>query len=38
MTLNEISGGSMDTEKNDWHVKPMGSPSSMPDTIVIPDA
>src|SRR5579864_3115051 len=35
---NATSGGSSETLKNDWQVRPTGSSPSIPVTITIPDA
>ena len=36
-TSSRIIGGSSDSEWNDWHENPAGTPSAMPVTIVTPD-
>ena len=33
---NSTIGGLSDSEVNDWHVSPVGSPSTMPVTITTP--
>lgn len=38
ITLNDTSGGLIDTLWNDWQVKPIGSPSMCDVITVIPDA